>query len=322
MPPPFPHLEDVRGLIALALPGRRVAACHLLSGGLINTNVKIDLAPNDESVILRLYRDGSDICRKEIALLRLLYDTILVPRLLYAAPDGFARCGPLALLEYVEGITFQELKRTNNLDAIRQASTSIGETLAKIGRFQFPGPGRLVVDATGETEVGKPFLEGPDPIPRMLDGFLASPSFRRRASDELIDRLHDFAWSWVLPNLANDRSLVHNDFGDRNILVGEKDGEWRVAAIIDWELAFSGPPLVDVGHFLRYERHSRPLREPHFSRAFVAHGGHLPDDWRQLVKLIDLTGLVESLTHDQLPDDVETELLDLVHATLEDRDPS
>ena len=92
---------------------------------------------------------------------------------------------------------------------------------------------------------------------------------------------------------------------------------WAVAAILDWEMAFSGSPLLDVGHFLRYELDTTPLREPYFSTAFVEHGGHLPDNWKQVVKLIDLTGLVECLTHDELPSDVEAELFALIDATLE-----
>src|SRR5262249_47206902 len=131
-------------------------------------------------------------------------------------------------------------------------------------------------------------------------------------------RLHDFVWSYapLLPGLSNECHLVHNDYGNRNILVNELNGKWRVAAILDWELAISGSPLLDVGHFLRYERHDRPLREPHFSRAFVEHGGQLPDRWPEIVKVIDLTGLVECLTHPDLPGDVAAELLELINTTL------
>jgi len=64
------------------------------------------------------------------------------------------------------------------------------------------------------------------------------------------------------------------------------------------------------------ELEATPLREPYFSRAFVEHGGHLPDNWRSVVKLIDLTGLVECLTHEELPSDVEAELFALINATL------
>jgi fructokinase len=91
-----------------------------------------------------------------------------------------------------------------------------------------------------------------------------------------------------------------------------------VAAIIDWEFAFSGSPLVDVGHFLRYERAACPLREPEFSLAFIENGGTLPNDWRKLVKLIDLTALCEMLTRDSLPEDVASEVVGLVRSTLEE----
>jgi aminoglycoside phosphotransferase (APT) family kinase protein len=66
-----------------------------------------------------------------------------------------------------------------------------------------------------------------------------------------------------------------------------------VAAVLDWEFAFSGSPLLDVGHFLRYERAAQPLREPQFSRGFVEHGGKLPEDWRHVVRVIDLTALAD-----------------------------
>jgi hypothetical protein len=49
-------------------------------------------------------------------------------------------------------------------------------------------------------------------------------------------------------------------------------------------------------------------------------GGKLLQDWRQLARLIDLTALCESLTHDELPDTVVTELLELVRATVENRE--
>ncbi len=321
---PFPTLEDVRLLVARALPESRVTGFEILSGGLINTNIKVNLDSHAD-VVLRLYRDGADVCRKEAALLRLVPDTVPVPELVYVEPDGFDRFGAFAVLAYVDGITFQELKRTNNLEAIQQASASVGQTLASIGRYQFSKPGRLLVDEpSGKLSVGEPYVAGPDSIPRILDTFLVSPNLRQRVSSELIDHLRNFARAWAacLPSLDNDRSLVHSDFGNRNILVREENGRWSVAAIVDWEFAFSGSPLLDVGHFLRYECCSQPLREPHFSRAFLEHGGRLPVDWRHLARVIDLTGLVECLTHDQLPIDIEVELLDLVHATLEDRDPS
>jgi hypothetical protein len=47
----------------------------------------------------------------------------------------------------------------------------------------------------------------------------------------------------------------------------------------------------------------------------------LPDEWRRLARVVDLTALCESLTHDDLPDDVVVELVELVRATVDNRDP-
>ena len=60
-------------------------------------------------------------------------------------------------------------------------------------------------------------------------------------------------WSHAseLASLEDTKNLVHGDFGKRNIIVRQTAGTWTVAAVLDWEFAFSGPSLADVGHFLR-----------------------------------------------------------------------
>ena len=275
--------------------------------------------------MIRLYRNGAEVCRKELALHDLLSRTIRVPRALHAEPDGIEDSPAFLISEYVIGLTFQELKRTKDFKAIQQASHSVGATLAAIGGFKFEKPGRLeIAEEAAALAVGPKFIEGSDQIPRLMDMFLASSNCERRVGPKLMQRLHDYAWSWSsrIPDLEEAPCLVHNDFGNRNILVREENGKWVVAAILDWEFAFSGSPLLDVGHFLRYERRNAPLREPHFSQGFVEHGGQLPDNWREIVRVIDLSGLVECLTHDQLPIEVETELLELINATLDHRDPN
>jgi aminoglycoside phosphotransferase (APT) family kinase protein len=149
--------------------------------------------------------------------------------------------------------------------------------------------------------------------------FLESENLQRRVDSSLRQKLHNFIWSWSnhLRAFCDERHLVHCDFGNRNILVNCVSGRWKVVAVLDWEFALSGSPLLDVGHFLRYETADTSLREPYFSRAFVESGGVLPPDWRRLSQVLDLTGLVHCLTHAQLPDVVALEILQLIEATLE-----
>ena len=319
----IPPISEVllKQILSTTFPNRSVRKVQPLTGGLINTNLKIDFADNEGPVVIRFFRDGADVCRKELALQNLIASNVRVPRVLNANPDGIDGSPAFVVSEFINGITFQELRRTNNLDAISQVAYSVGQTLASIGQFQFQKPGRLVT-TSGKLEVGEPFVEGSDPIPRLLDTFLESLKCQQRLGLKLVDQVHSFVWTWAssLPNFDEERSLVHCDFGNRNILVREEEGRWVMAAIIDWEFAFSGSPLLDVGHFLRYERIGRQVCEPHFSRSFVEHGGNLPDNWREIVRVIDLTGLIECLTHEELPVDVEAELLELTRATIEQRD--
>jgi len=63
-----------------------------------------------------------------------------------------------------------------------------------------------------------------------------------------------------------------------------------------------------------------PVPSPTSRRGYSHAGGILPPEWRLIARLVDLTALCESLTHDELPDAVTAELVELVRATVEDRD--
>ena len=109
--------QDVKHLVAAAFPNRKVARTEILTGGLINTNLKIYFESDFDPVVLRLYRDGVTACEKEIAVHNLIHQHVPVPEILYADTIGSPA---FAFLEYVEGLTFQQLKRTNDLKAIQQ----------------------------------------------------------------------------------------------------------------------------------------------------------------------------------------------------------
>jgi aminoglycoside phosphotransferase (APT) family kinase protein len=307
----------IHDCIAIAFPGSEIARTEILSGGLINTNIKIEFSAEQPPVVLRFYRGDAAVCLKECEILRLVRSTVPVPEVIHVEPNGIDGSRPFSILGFVNGWTFQQLKRAKDLEAIHQAAASVGEMLARIGKYKFPKPGRLQVG--NELTVGPLYMEGPDPIPRLLDLFLQSEHLQQRLDVSLQRKLHDLIWSWAdrLRVFDNDSHLVHCDFGSRNILVDCVNGRWQVVAVLDWEFALSGSPLLDVGHFLRYEPEDRPLREPYFSRAFVESGGSLPDDWRRISQVLDLTGLVECLRHDHLPDDVAGEILQLINSTLE-----
>jgi len=313
---PAPVLERI---VHTAFRGCRVVASEALGDGLRNANFKLYLDPVPEPVVLRIYEHDVSLCRKEVDLMRLVAGSVPVPEVLYAEPRGWDGLPPFTLTRWVEGISFRDLKRSGDAQAIAEAAEDAGEVLAAIGRFRFPKPGWI---APGPT-VAAPLLEGADSMPRFIDLCLASDNLQGRMPPELRARTHAVAWSWAPRLAAFDREacLVHGDFNKRNLLLRCTSGRWTVDVVLDWEFAVSSTPLADIGIFLRYERAVRPVAEPHFSASYARAGGQLPDDWRRLARLVDLVALCESLSHDELPDPVVTELVELVRATIEDRDP-
>ncbi len=313
---PTPLLERI---IHTAFPRCRVLDVQPLADGLRNANFKLQLDSTAESIVLRIYEHHNSLCQKEVDLNRLVGRSVPVPELIHMQPLASEDLPPFALLRHVEGISFRELKRRGDTDALGRAAFCAGQTLASIGRITFPKPGWL---GPGPGVTAAP-LESVNCIPRFIDSCLASTNLQRRVETELRDRTQALVWSWAphLAQLDDEACLVHGDYGKRNLLMRSMVGKWFVAAVLDWEFAVSSSPLTDIGHFLRYESASRPLAEPHFSSGYLDGGGRLPQNWRQLARLVDLSALCESLTQDHLPDTVVTELIELVRATVENRDP-
>jgi len=306
-------------IIRTAFSGYTVTEIQPFRDGLRNANFKLRLGSASEPLVLRLYEHDGSLCQKELDLIRLVGTSVPVPEVIHAEPRGSDDCPPFMLMRYVQGITFRELKRGGDRGAIGQAACSAGETLAAINRYVFPKPGWL---APGPA-VTAPLLEGPHAIPRFVDSCLSSSNLRSRMPGDLRDRTHAMVWAWAprLAGLEGETGLVHGDFNKRNLIVRRRADRWSVAAVLDWEFAISGSPLNDIGSFLRYEPASRPLFEPHFSSGYLHAGGNLPDGWRRLARLVDLAALCESLTRGQLPDTIIAELIELVRATVENRDP-
>jgi fructokinase len=222
-------------------------------------------------------------------------------------------------MEHVPAITLRDLLRTRDFEAIAQAAYSAGQTLAALGHVTLPTPGWI----TTGLRVAEPLLPGSNALPRSVDRCLESPILRARLTKRFSDRFHDFVWTWAprLAQLESESHLVHGDYGKRNLLVRRDCAAWKVVAVLDWEYAVSGSPLADIGHLLRYECASRPLLEPAFSTGFLNDQGRLPNDWRQLARVLDSIALCESLTRECIPDDIVAELTELLRAATDDREP-
>jgi aminoglycoside phosphotransferase (APT) family kinase protein len=74
------------------------------------------------------------------------------------------------------------------------------------------------------------------------------------------------------------------------------DGRWSISAVLDWEFAFSGSPLTDIGNMLRFGDQIPEPFGPEFIAGYQAAGGELPARWRQISQALDLYALADFLT--------------------------
>src|SRR5579863_4971436 len=159
LPPGF--LEQIVGT---AFPGRSVVGVQHLSEGLRNANFKLQIqsihGSTSESVVLRIYEHDASLCRKEVDLLGLMRGSVPAPEVIHAEPDGWNDIPPFVLFRFVEGISFQEVKRNGDAAEIGEAAYAVGRTLAMIGRTTFPKPGWI------------------GPGPHVSSGLMGGPRFR------------------------------------------------------------------------------------------------------------------------------------------------
>jgi thiamine kinase-like enzyme len=108
-------------------------------------------------------------------------------------------------------------------------------------------------------------------------------------SSEVFKFVHEHAY--IIDDLDIQNSLVHGDFNPLNILATERESFINITGILDWEYAFSGSPLMDIGNMLRYEDLNNTEFLSSFISSYRANGGLLPAKWLQKAKLLDLIAL-------------------------------
>lgn len=283
---PYPHVQLDRAVIERLL-GVGVERAVLLSGGLRNTNYRVELAnalsKSASPCVLRLYTADAAACAREVALMRLVGDRVPVPRVLQADPSANP---PWAVFEWLDGERFDRMLLNASPSEVEQACRSAGEVLAAIHAFSFPAAGSL----------------GPDlSIARSLGGWWLAWIAEMFASDRARDLLGaDLArgivhaveqHAWRIDFAWGQSQLVHADYKPWNLLVRRTVAGWHLSAALDWEFAFAGPPLTDFGIYLRYSERMPPEYVTGFVDGYRAAGGDAPQDLRELARLIDLVSL-------------------------------
>jgi aminoglycoside phosphotransferase (APT) family kinase protein len=291
-----------------ALLGEPVLEAEPLSGGLRNTNYRVRLEAHAEPLVLRLYTAEAEACAREAALLRLVQAQVPVPRVVRSEPNA---APPWMLMTFIAGQRLDHVLARASPSEVEVLARSAGAILARIHAFTFERGGFL--DA--ELEIAEPL--GPHFVwSTMLEEWLLGERVPARLGVELSRRLLAFvrANAWRDEQLrARPASLLHADYKPWNLL--GRDGQ--VAAVLDWEFAFAGTPLNDIGIFLRSGARQPPAYAAGFIDGYRSAGGTLPADWQRLSRLVDLISLCGFLERETVDQATVRDVRTLVGATLD-----
>jgi aminoglycoside phosphotransferase (APT) family kinase protein len=297
------RLQSARRTLARALPSHRVHSLDILEGGATNLNILVRFEARDELVVLRQYLRGGEVCRKEALLLHALQDLIPAPRLLKSEVTGNEGGVPYMIYQFLPGLTFRQIRANGSHRDMANAAHAIGRCVGVLQSHD--------VSLFAECRLNQRF--------QFTEHQLAHPLLGERLETvdlSLLERL--FAQSsHLLQFLANERSLVHGDFNHRNIVLNQKDDQWEVTGILDWELAAIGSSLWDAARFTCYKKPDSVHWESHFVDGFrTGNSESLPDNWEDLSRVLNTLSAAASLANDSTQERFVPELKRLVHAGL------
>jgi aminoglycoside phosphotransferase (APT) family kinase protein len=234
---------DQRGL-----GGGAIGEVELLAGG--TQNIVVRFQRGGRTFVLRrgpLHKRASsdEAMRREATVLRSLAATqVPHPRLIDSCGDPDVIGSAFYLTEYVDGANPRDglpAGYRDSLAARRQVGFAFADAAAAIGAVDHV--------AIGLAALGRPagFLERQ--VPRwtaLFESYASTPGYRaeRRAAEigDVGRWLEDRRPAGFRPG------LMHGDFHLWNVMVGPAAPV--IAAVVDWELATIGDPLLDLGWML------------------------------------------------------------------------
>lgn len=224
-----------------------IEGAHLLGGGTQNILLRFDR--DGRGYVLRRgpvhKRANSDeTLRREARVLAALAGTdVPHPGLIAAHGDLDVIGAAFTLMEPVDGFNATvELPEPHRSDpAVQHAmGLSMADAISALGRVD--------IEAKGIVDLGKPDRWLERQVERWrshLAGYTGSPGYDGPDVPG-VERVA--AWLDAHRPAQWTPGLIHGDFHFANVLISRTEG--TVAAIVDWELATIGDPLLDLGHLL------------------------------------------------------------------------
>lgn len=273
--------------------GYKVVKVEPTKGGLANSSFLVQTESGNQLHLRICVRDPS-AAEKEYRLIQLIQGNVPTPRPIHFSTVNPISDHPFMILSWVEGTRLETIVGELRPRDVDHLGESLGGTLALIHRFQFDQFGFF----NDHLEIPSPMQMGGKGLLRYAEECLLENLAGERLGEPLTEKILKFieAECGLLDEWRGKPCLTHSDFNGSNILVKKGNAGWDVAAVIDWEFAFSGTPFFDFGNLLRAPLGEVPGIDAAIERGYKSAGGELPPQWRKMSRLTDLTAWLEFLT--------------------------
>ncbi len=220
---------------------------ELLVGG--TQNILVRFRRGEREFVLRhppahKRKNSDETMRREARVLAALADTdVPHPGLIAACPDVAVLGSAFYLMEPIDGFNpsggFPEPYRSDP-ERQHRMGLSMADAIAALGRLDYR--------AIGLGDFGHPdgFLERQ--VERWRSHLASYGAMEGYAGPDLPGVEDVAAWLDARRPDSWTPGLIHGDFHLANVLAHPTEG--RIAAVVDWELATIGDPLLDLGHVL------------------------------------------------------------------------
>jgi thiamine kinase-like enzyme len=235
----------------------------------------------------------------EKAVFALLKDKINVPDLLFNAANDKIN---IFIYQYIYGDSLQKRIIESN-----ECEYSLLEQVAEAA---------AVIHGIPQENASKLAALDVPPIEMWYEVFLNNPIVRQRLNDGIHKRIRKLIIDKqeFIPAIKRYRSLVHSDFRPANMIVDKHNQVY----FVDWESAWRGYALVDIGQFFRYIQFFDDSHINLFKNTYSACANRdIPDNWFELSLFIDLVNLLQLLSIKQDAPLRNADLLNIINKKLE-----
>lgn len=296
--------------IAAAL-GSTLVSSTVLTGGFSHETRLLTLT--DGRVVARF--GGADPAI-EAAIMAVARAHVPVPEVLLVTPE-------VMVIEYVDGVVLSTVLDTmrdggptgagdnvrddgwerlltaaldGGRDGVRALGAEVGRTVAEVAAVRFDRPGFFA---------GADLAVTAEPPWSGQLAAVAEECMAKVPADRL-DTAIRRAWvrlcaahAPALEAVDDHARLVHSDVNPKNILVTRAGGDWRVAALLDWEFSYAGCPYADAGNMARFAGDHPAGFLDGFRAGFADRqpaGLPLIEDWAYLGAVLDMFALSDLVT--------------------------